>query len=193
MWTGRKCKDLQHQCITWTCQSINGITRCTNPNFTKIQGKNINSYLILIFVYFYFLTSFFPFRVALPASQQSPTTVGQAAPDESSATPTLMQSSYPSRILAAGSVTERTNLIVDYLYHSVCALLEVRDANPETRERLVNSSLMEVGLASLTGMQLKYSLEDDLHVSIPTASILEGVSIAKLAGIHTKCSALDTL
>jgi myxalamid-type polyketide synthase MxaE and MxaD len=80
-----------------------------------------------------------------------------------------------ARLLAAPPA-ERLGLLKRYFHEHVATALELSPADLDPEQPLVN-----LGLDSLTTLELRNRVQGDLEVALPIAAILEGASVAQLA------------
>jgi acyl carrier protein len=80
------------------------------------------------------------------------------------------------RLILAAPLLERRKLIYEYLRQQVHSVLGLEVASVE-----LDKPLQALGLDSLTGIQLRNRIEDDLGVSLSVVDFLKGLSMADVA------------
>ena len=78
--------------------------------------------------------------------------------------------------LTSSSQEDRYNLLVDYIQRKVALVLRLRDSQLPTPEQ----NLMEIGMDSLTTLELKNLLQKDLRINIPIVRFIGQTTIAAL-------------
>lgn len=79
--------------------------------------------------------------------------------------------------LKDASGSDRYDLLVAYLQGKVALILKLKDSQLPTPER----NLMEMGMDSLTAVELKNGLQKELGIDIPIIKFIRGTTIAALA------------
>ena len=80
------------------------------------------------------------------------------------------------RLILAAPLLERRKLIYEYLRQQVHSVLGLEVSSVE-----LDKPLQALGLDSLTGIQLRNRIEDDLGVSLSVVDFLKGLSMADVA------------